>query len=87
MKKKLDLHGIKHEFADNIIEDFILLTKRSKLLLIFLFFFFIWKWHRLSIDSNPGLQDDRRRQIHLAMAVLSKFGLRKIIQIRLGRTT
>lgn len=27
MKKKLDLHGIKHEFADNIIEDFILLTK------------------------------------------------------------
>ena len=26
MKKKLDLHGIKHEFADNIIEDFILLT-------------------------------------------------------------
>ena len=27
MKKKLDLHGIKHEFADNLIEDFILLTK------------------------------------------------------------
>ncbi len=27
MKKNLDLHGIKHEFADNMIEDFILLTK------------------------------------------------------------
>lgn len=27
MKKKLDLHGIKHIDADNIIEDYILITK------------------------------------------------------------
>jgi hypothetical protein len=27
MKKKLDLHGIRHVNADNLIEDFILITK------------------------------------------------------------
>jgi hypothetical protein len=27
MKKKLDLHGITHVNADNLIEDFILITK------------------------------------------------------------